>query len=464
MPQPKSKVVLTISFSVDLLLLAFAFFISNYIKFGVLSPKDSFYYTLFLIWETIWVLLVLKFNLYEIPRILYIDKLISKNAQALIAFVFLSATVVFFSTNYKFSRIFFITTLLLFSAFVLIWRALFLFFFKKYRAKKRYRFTELVFIGFNNHIKRFIKTVYLDPKYGYEIKAIFTEAPLKGKLGALKKGKLKDAIKFLEQNKTKEIVISLPHTQAKFINELLQYADNNLIRVSVIPEFSEYLSQIFTINYIENVPVLKFRREPLQSLTNRILKRGFDVVFSSLLIVFVFSWLFPLIAILIKSTSKGPVFFAQERTGRDGETFKCYKFRSMEVNADSDNIQAKKHDKRITRVGAILRKTSLDELPQIVNVLLNNMSLVGPRPHMLKHTEEYRLLVDKFMVRHFAKPGVTGWAQILGFRGETKTVKDMKNRAMADIWYIENWSFMLDLKIILRTVYTILFKKEENAY
>ncbi len=462
--QSKSKVILIMSFTVDLLLLAFAFYISNYIKFGVLIPKDSFYYTLFLIWETIWVLLVLKFNLYEIPRILYIDKILSKNAQALIAFVFLSATVVFFSTNYKFSRIFFITTLLLFAVFILIWRALFLYFFKKYRTKKRYNFVELVFVGFNSHIKKFIKTVYLDSKYGYEIKAIFTEAPLKGELGKLKKGKLKDAIKFIEENKTKEIVISLPHTQAKFINELLQYADNNLIRVSVIPEFSEYLSQIFTINYIENVPVLKFRREPLQSLTNRILKRGFDVVFSSLLIVFVFSWLFPLIAILIKLTSKGPVFFAQDRTGRDGQTFKCYKFRSMEVNSDSDNIQAKKYDTRITGVGAILRKTSLDELPQIVNVLLNNMSLVGPRPHMLKHTEEYRLLVDKFMVRHFAKPGVTGWAQILGFRGETKTVKDMKNRAMADIWYIENWSFMLDLKIILRTVYTILFKKEDNAY
>lgn len=464
MPQSKSKVVLTISFSVDLLLLSLAFFISNYIKFGVFIPKDPFYYNLFLIWEVIWVLLVLKFDLYEIPRILYIDKMLSRTSQALIVFIFLSAAVVFFSTDYKFSRIFFITTLILFSVFVLIWRALFLFFFKKYRAKNKYKFAELVFIGFNTNIKRFIKTVYLDPKYSYEIKAIFTEATLKGKLAKLKKGELKDAIQFLEENNTKEIVISLPHTQAKFINELLEYADNHLIRVSVIPEFSEYLSQMFTINYIENIPVLKFRREPLQSLTNRILKRGFDVVFSILAIVFIFSWLFPLIAILIKLTSKGPVFFSQDRTGRDGQTFKCYKFRSMEVNGDSDNKQATKNDTRITKIGAILRKTSLDELPQIINVVLNNMSLVGPRPHMLKHTEEYRLLVDKFMVRHFAKPGLTGWAQILGFRGETKTVKDMKNRAMADIWYIENWSFMLDLKIILRTVWTMLFKKEENAY
>lgn len=464
MPQANSKFIPIALFVVDLILLSIAFYSSNYIRFGFFLPNNPFYYTLFLIWELVWVLLVLRFNLYEIPRILYIDKLLSKNAKALIAFVFLSATIVFFSTDYKFSRVFFITTLLLFSFFILVWRAIFLFFYKKHRLKNRDDFAELVLIGYNTHIKRIVSKIYLDPKYAYKIKAIFTDAPLSGELAKFKKGKLQDAIQFLDENSIKELVISLPHTQSQFINDLLEYADNNLIRVRVIPEFSEYLSQSFSIDYIENIPVMKFRREPLQSLTNRIMKRGFDLIFSGLTIVFVFSWLFPIIAVIIKLTSKGPVFFTQERTGRDGQTFKCFKFRSMEVNGDSDNKQATKNDARITKVGAILRKTSLDELPQIVNVFLNNMSLVGPRPHMLKHTKEYRLVVDKFMVRHFAKPGVTGWAQILGFRGETKTVKDMENRAMADIWYIENWSFMLDLKIIVRTVWVMVFKKEENAY
>ena len=464
MVQSKSKVIPIISFTVDLILLSLAFFISSYIKFGVLIPEDPFYYTLFLFWEGIWVLLVLKFNLYEIPRILYIDKLLSKNAKALITFVFLSATAIFFSTNYKFSRVFFIITLLFFSSFVLLWRSLFLFYFKKYRSKNKDNSTNLVLIGYNTHIKRVVNKVYLDPKYGYNIKGVFTDALLTGKLSKLKKGNLKEAIQFIEKHEIKDIIISLPHTQAQLINDLLDYADNNLIRVRVIPEFSEYLSQLFSIEYIESIPVMKFREEPLQSLTNRIMKRGFDVACSGVIIVFIFSWLFPLIALIIKLTSKGPVFFAQDRTGRDGQTFKCFKFRSMEVNDDSDDKQATKNDARITKVGGILRKTSLDELPQIFNVFINNMSLVGPRPHMLKHTEEYRLVVDKFMVRHFAKPGVTGWAQILGFRGETKTVKDMKNRAMADIWYIENWSFMLDLKIMVRTVWIMLFKKEDNAY
>ena len=174
--------------------------------------------------------------------------------------------------------------------------------------------------------------------------------------------------------------------------------------------------------------------------------------------------MFPIIAIIIKLTSKKTAFFLQDFTGKGGFPFRCFKFRSMTVNSNSDNLQATKNDSRVTSFGAFMRKTSIDELPQIINVLLNQMSLVGPRPHMLKHTEEYRVLVDKFMVRHFAKPGVTGWAQINGFRGETKLVKDMENRAAADIWYIENWSFFLDIKIVLSTAWSMIFKKDENAF
>ncbi|RXP44556.1 undecaprenyl-phosphate glucose phosphotransferase [Lutibacter sp. HS1-25] len=465
MPQSKSKIYTAVSFSGDLILLSISFFIASIVKFGTFTPHDNFYYTLFFGWEILWILLVLKFNLYEIPKILYIDKILSKNLKALIYFVFLSAALIFFITDYKFSRVFFVTTVFIFSFNVIVWRSLLLFYAKRRRYKDRSDFTELVLIGVNNHITRFVRGVYTDPKYGYRIVGIFTDATILGRLKKFKRGSLKESIAFLEQNKSvKEIVISLPHSQSVFINELLEYADNNLIRVTVIPEFSEYLSQLFSIEYVENIPLMKFRREPLQSLSNRILKRGMDVVFSIFIIVFVFTWLFPLLAILIKLTSKGPVFFAQERSGKDDRPFKCYKFRSMTVNSESDKLQATKNDARVTKIGAILRRTSMDELPQIFNVLFNDMSLVGPRPHMLKHTEQYRVLVDKYMVRHFAKPGVTGWAQILGFRGETKTVKDMEKRAHADIWYIENWNLMLDIKIMFRTVFIVFFKKEDNAY
>ena len=173
--------------------------------------------------------------------------------------------------------------------------------------------------------------------------------------------------------------------------------------------------------------------------------------------------MFPVLAILIKLNSKGPIFFVQDRSGEDNRSFKCIKFRTMQVNSDADKKQATKEDARITKIGAFMRKTNLDELPQFFNVLWGNMSVVGPRPHMLTHTEEYRKRIDNYLVRHYAKPGITGWAQVNGFRGETKTLDAMEGRVKHDIYYIENWSFLLDLKIVWLTVWNMI-RGEENAY
>ena len=192
-------------------------------------------------------------------------------------------------------------------------------------------------------------------------------------------------------------------------------------------------------------------------------KRLFDIVFSLLIIIFIFSWLFPILAILIKLESKGPVFFIQVRTGRNNIHFKCYKFRSMRLNNDADKKQATRNDHRITRIGSFLRKTSLDELPQFFNVLIGDMSIVGPRPHMLHHTEEYSQLTDKFKTRNLLKPGITGWAQICGLRGEVANTEAMLKRVDADVWYLKNWSFLLDLKIIFLTFW-ITLKGDKNAY
>lgn len=212
----------------------------------------------------------------------------------------------------------------------------------------------------------------------------------------------------------------------------------------------------------EGIPILSFRNLPLDDIFNRVLKRLFDVLFSGLVMVFVLSWLFPILSLIILITSRGPVFFKQMRTGKGGKNFWCYKFRSMYVNEHSDNIQAKRGDARITPIGKFIRKTSLDEFPQFINVFLGNMSIVGPRPHMLKHTEEYSQMISKYMVRHFVKPGITGLAQIKGYRGETTDNKKMQGRVKMDIFYIENWQFILDIKIIFLTVLNI-FKGEENA-
>jgi exopolysaccharide biosynthesis polyprenyl glycosylphosphotransferase len=205
------------------------------------------------------------------------------------------------------------------------------------------------------------------------------------------------------------------------------------------------------------------RPEPLQIPFNRIVKRGFDIVFSSLTLLVLTPIVFPIVALLIKLSSRGPIFFKQERTGEQGNSFWCWKFRTMQVNPDADKVQATWNDARITSIGRFLRKTNMDELPQFLNVLKGEMSVVGPRPHMLKHTEDYRQRVSKFLVRHFAKPGITGWAQVNGFRGETKQVSDMEKRVEADIWYVENWSLLLDLRIIFKTILNMI-RGEKNAY
>jgi len=177
----------------------------------------------------------------------------------------------------------------------------------------------------------------------------------------------------------------------------------------------------------------------------------------------IFSWLYPLVALLIKLDSKGPVLFKQYRTGKGNNDFMCYKFRTMHINNHVESKQATKDDNRITRFGKFLRKSSIDELPQFFNVLKGNMSVVGPRPHMSSHTREYSRRIEKFMSRHFVKPGITGLAQAKGFRGETRDLVHMKNRVKLDRFYVENWSLLFDLKIILLTTVS-LYKEREKAY
>ena len=215
--------------------------------------------------------------------------------------------------------------------------------------------------------------------------------------------------------------------------------------------------------YYDYIPILSIRAIPLQESLSKFIKRLFDILFSSCIIIFVLSWLTPILAILIKLESKGPVFFKQSRNGFNYKEFDCYKFRSMTPNKDAHLYQATKGDLRITKVGAFIRKTSIDELPQFFNVLFGDMSVVGPRPHMVSHTNMYARRIDKFMVRHFVKPGITGLAQISGFRGEIEEDKDIINRVKYDIFYIENWSILLDLKIIFQTIVNAV-KGEEKAY
>lgn len=255
----------------------------------------------------------------------------------------------------------------------------------------------------------------------------------------------------------------LPSKDREVIVSLIDYCENHLVHFFSVPNVRNYLHHRMSFNIMGNVPYLGLRPDPLSWPGNRLLKRTFDIVVSSVFLCTFFPVILIVVAIVTGLTMPGPLFFRQKRNGLNGREFYCYKFRSMKVNADADRIQATEHDPRKTRWGNIMRKTNIDELPQFINVLLGDMSIVGPRPHMLLHTQEYSRLINKYMVRHFVKPGITGWSQVTGFRGETKELKDMEGRIRGDIWYLEHWSFGLDLYIMYRTVANV-FRGEKNAY
>ena len=234
------------------------------------------------------------------------------------------------------------------------------------------------------------------------------------------------------------------------------------MRFYYVPVSVESIGLNLKRELLDDIEIYTTYENPLQSVGNRLLKRTFDIVMS-LFFLIPTALMFPFIWLIIKIQSPGPIFFKQARTGIDGKTFYVLKFRSMHVNKDADKLQATKNDPRKYPFGNFMRKSNIDELPQFINILKGDMSFVGPRPHMLAHTEQYSALITKYMVRHFVKPGLTGWAQVTGFRGETKELWQMEGRVKRDIWYMEHWSIWLDIRIIWMTFKTI-FVHDKNAY
>ncbi|MCQ2189243.1 MAG: undecaprenyl-phosphate glucose phosphotransferase [Paludibacteraceae bacterium] len=278
----------------------------------------------------------------------------------------------------------------------------------------------------------------------------------------LVKGSLSDALTLIKSGTVNEVISALPAVDDKKSVDILQEAERCFVKSLIVPDFQRYIKKGVSLVSVANIPMILFRDEPLEEPWNRLAKRIFDILFSALVLV-VFSPIYIMVAIAVKFSSPGPIFFKQKRTGKNGRDFYCLKFRTMKVNAEADHLQATKGDSRITKVGSVLRKTNLDEMPQFVNVLFGDMSVVGPRPHMVSQTEQYSKLIDEYMVRHLAKPGITGWAQVTGFRGETSDISQMIGRVKQDVWYIENWSFWLDIRIIFQTVFNMI-KGDKAAY
>lgn len=336
----------------------------------------------------------------------------------------------------------------------------FFFSLKLYRLKGN-NYRKVVFLGYNKSVKRVIKLFMTKKSLGMRCEGFFSETPYKDSLGTIK-----ESFNYAIKNQIDEIYCSLPELTKEEIKEITKFANANNIILKLIPDFEELYSKNRKVQYYDNsLMVVNVGKLPFQYSENIIIKRIFDVVFSILACLFILSWLYPILWVLIKLESKGPAIFRQKREGLHGEEFTCYKFRSMRLNSDAHTMHASKGDPRVTRIGAFIRKTSLDEIPQFINVLLGDMSVVGPRPHVEALSNEYKeeVEVENYIKRYAMKPGITGLAQVSGYRGEVTEYLDIKNRVRMDVFYIENWSFFLDIKIIFMTVFSV-FKGDEKAY
>ena len=330
----------------------------------------------------------------------------------------------------------------------------------KQHRRRGYNYTRVAIVGTNNTAMRLAAEMENDPGYGYRIMGFFDDECRPGFHGHYC-GSIEKLDEFVKAQSIDQIYFTMPgHDDT--LTGVVKIADDNVVEFFYVPQISRYISRGFQTVNLGAMPVLSVRRNPLKKTINRALKRSFDLAVSGLFLC-VYPIIYIPVAIAIKATSPGPVYFRQQRTGYKGQPFYCLKFRTMKVNVDSDRAQATKDDPRKTRLGDFLRRTSLDELPQFINVWKGDMSIVGPRPHMLKHTEEYSHLVDRYMVRHLVKPGITGWAQVNGYRGLTDELWKMEKRVEYDVWYIENWNFLLDLRIMVRTALNLL-RPDNNAF
>lgn len=324
-------------------------------------------------------------------------------------------------------------------------------------------FKRVIVVGAGDNARTLTREILQDAGYGYRIMGFFDDVPAAlDEFSDHYTGPMHKVEEFVRKNNIDLIFYTLEATRGSGFAEVMRVADELGIEFVYVPDFSPTLRGHFVQAMVGSLPVLTHTISPLTRHYNRMLKRGFDLLLSMPVLLLSPVWALP-IAIGIKLSSPGPVLFKQKRTGIKGRDFTCYKFRTMKVNVDADRLQATEDDPRKTRFGDFLRRSSLDELPQFLNVFLGNMSVVGPRPHMVSQTEDYRRVIDKYMVRHAVKPGISGWAQVNGYRGGTKHLWQMERRVEYDVWYIHNWNIFLDIKIVFLTVFNA-FRGETNAY
>jgi putative colanic acid biosynthesis UDP-glucose lipid carrier transferase len=448
---------------IDLLILNIIFLFTIELFAKNISVQVKITYTYFLFAANIgWLGASWLNSIYQSQNIAVFEIFCKKTIRAYLYFLVFSICYIFFFQQSDISRSFVGIVLSAIATGLIFSRLGHLFLFQ-YFLNKNYLVRKIVVIGYNALAKKLVQHLEDEPIKNEIVGFCEDEKNVKELTHYPVITNLQNVMEFSVKNEVTEIYSTIAPETNKEIYSLIEKADELCIRFRFIPDLNSFIRQPIHIEYIGQMPMLSVRKEPLNDVANRIRQRLYDLVFTTLVIVFILSWLIPILSLLVLLDSRGPVFFVQRRTGVNNKPFNCIKFRSMRKTSDADVKQATKGDHRITRLGRILRKTNLDELPQFFNVLVSDMSIVGPRPHMIKHTVDYSKVVNQYMVRQFLKPGITGWAQISGYRGETKTLDEMQARVQHDLWYLENWSLWLDTKIILMTCLN-MFKGEKNAY
>lgn len=430
----------------ELFLLNVAFFLAAFLRFRDLPLLDTVYYDYYLqLWiisNLLWLLLSLLFKTHAIGLILQPRQSLSKSINVWLSHLFL-VLLLLVSTQKgsEYSRLFFIY-FYLFSFFtVLPWRFFYLRLLRGLRQQKRLRRPVLV-VGCGDGLRNLVQTLK-QPELGLEPQQVFSEEGWEGSRP------LKDLWAYRPDDGVEELFLSLEPGDERFA-QFYKYAEKHLLRLRYVPNLGLPPVQHLKLEFFQDLPVLSFVKEPLAYSHNRILKRSFDLILTSLLILLTYPTVMPLLYLGNKLFLPGPFLFKQVRSGYRGETFTIKKIRSLKAGPGRADGQVSNHDERLNAWGRFLRRSHLDELPQFAQVLKGEMSLVGPRPHMLQHTEEYRSLIQKYMLRHLAKPGITGLSQVRGLKGE-HALPSMQERVKTDVYYLENWSLLLDLSIILRT-------------
>jgi putative colanic acid biosysnthesis UDP-glucose lipid carrier transferase len=447
----------------DVFVITIGYFICK-IFFTESIPLDywSVYFQYWTLSIATWLLLSFFLRTYAGKVIFNFEFFTKRTTQVYLLWIICLLFYLFFSRELRISRLFIISGMISFGFGLLINRFIYLGI-KKYFKNSHYLIKKVIILGYNDTAKKLAKY--------FEEDGINTQL-----IGFIEDDKnvhelshypiitdISKALQVAKEFEVSEIFSTITPEQNKDIYHLMFQSEKECIRFKIVPNLSVFITRDVHIEYFGELPILSLRSEPLDDVGNRIKKRMLDIVVSFLVIIFILSWLVPVLGILILLESRGPLFFSQLRTGKNKKPFYCYKFRSMRMNKDADLKQASVNDSRITKIGKFMRRTSLDEFPQFLNVFKGNMSLVGPRPHMLKHTNDYSKVVDEYMIRQFLKPGITGWAQVNGYRGEITNPEQIQMRVNKDLWYLENWSLWLDIQILFLTVYQI-FKGDKNAF